>query len=102
MGLPLFLKTVHQYRFGIDANEFLAKSAIEEVDIAGMNTKTVVHHREMTDALGVKAIHGQNHVRGIERMNEVSDDAVHQLPPVDLPGFILLIQNEGAIRCGDA
>jgi len=34
MGLPLFLKKVHQCRFGIDANEFLAKSAIEQVDIA--------------------------------------------------------------------
>ena len=30
-----------QYRFGIDANEFLAQNPIEDVDIAGMNVKAV-------------------------------------------------------------
>ena len=34
LGFPLFVKKVFQYGFGIDANEFLSKSTIEEVDIA--------------------------------------------------------------------
>src|SRR6059036_1026907 len=35
-------------------------------------------------------------------MNEVSDDAIRLLPRVDLPCFILLINNERAIRRRDA
>ena len=93
MGFPLFLKKILQYRFGIDANEFLSKSTIEEVNIAGMNTKAVVHHREMMDTPGLKTIDRQHHVCGIQRMNEVSDDAIRLLPRVDLPCFILLIHN---------
>jgi hypothetical protein len=54
--LPLFVKKVLQYRFGIDANEFLSKSTIQKVDIAGMNTKAIVHHREMMDTPGLKTI----------------------------------------------
>jgi hypothetical protein len=42
MGFPLFVKKVLQYRFGIDANEFLSKSTIEEVNIARMNTQGYV------------------------------------------------------------
>src|SRR5213593_2994510 len=102
MGFPQFLKEVLQYRFGIDAHEFLSKGTIEDVDIAGMNTKAVVHHREMVYALAEKAMDRQHHVCGIQRMHEVRDDAVGLLPRVDLPRFILLIQNEGAIRSGDA
>src|SRR5437667_4303937 len=102
MGFPLFLKKILQYRFGIDANEFLSKSTIEEVNIAGMNTKAVVHHREMMDTPGLKTIDRQHHVCGIQRMNEVSDDAIRLLPRVDLPCFILLINNERAIRRRDA
>src|SRR2546427_3625539 len=102
MGFPLSLKKILQYRFGIDANEFLSKSTIEEVNIAGMNTKAVVHHREMMDTPGLKTIDRQHHVCGIQRMNEVSDDAIRLLPRVDLPCFILLINNERAIRRRDA
>src|SRR5256885_9517028 len=61
MGIPLFLKKVLQYRFGIDAHEFLSKSTIEEVNIARMNTKAVVHDREMVYTLGLKAIERQHH-----------------------------------------
>ena len=61
---------------------------MEQVDIAGMNTKAVVHHREMTDALAVKPMHGPHHVCGIEGMNEVSDDTIGLLSDVDLPPFI--------------
>jgi hypothetical protein len=49
MGLLLFVEKVLQYRFGIDTNAFLSKSTIQKVDIAGMNTKAIVHHREMMD-----------------------------------------------------
>ena len=35
MGLPLFLKKVHQCRFGLDASEFLAKNAMEQVFMRG-------------------------------------------------------------------
>ncbi len=64
---------------------------MEQVDIAGMNTKAVVHHREMMDALGVKANDRQHHVCGIQRMNEMSDDTICLLPHVDLPRFILFV-----------
>jgi hypothetical protein len=56
----------------------------------------------MMDALALKALDRKHHVRGIQRMNEVSDNTIRLLPHVDLPGFILLIQNESAIRSGDA
>jgi hypothetical protein len=74
---------------------------MEQVNIAGVNAKAVVYHREMTDAPGVKTIHGQHHVRAIKGMNEVRNDAIHLLSGVDFSGFILLIQDEGAIRGGD-
>jgi hypothetical protein len=41
MGLQLFRQKVHQNRFGINANEFLAKHPMEQVDIGGMNAKAV-------------------------------------------------------------
>src|SRR2546427_13290517 len=78
MGFPLFLKKILQYRFGIDANEFLSKSTIEEVNIAGMNTKAVVHHREMMDTPGLKTIDRQHHVCGIQE-NERGERRCHPL-----------------------
>jgi hypothetical protein len=53
-----------------------------------MNTKAVVQHREMADVLGVKAIDGEDHVCGIQRMNEVRDDTIGLLSRVDLSCFI--------------
>ena len=91
MGLQLFLQKVHQNRFGIDANEFLAQHPVEQVDIASMNAEAIVHHREMTDAFSVEPIHGPHHVRSIEGMNEVSDDTVGLLSHVDFPPFIPFI-----------
>ncbi len=35
---PLFEESL-QYRFVVDADEFLSKDAIEEVDVAGMNAE---------------------------------------------------------------
>jgi hypothetical protein len=93
MGFSLFLKKHQQYRFGIDANEFLSESTIEPVNIAGMNTEAVVHNCEVMDAFGLKATDRQHHVSGVQRMNQVSDDAIRLLPRVDLPRFILLIHN---------
>jgi hypothetical protein len=55
---------------------------MEQINVAGMDAKPVVHHCEMLDALGVKAIHCQHHVGGIERMNEVRDDSIHLLSGV--------------------
>ena len=63
----------------VDTYEFLSQNTIE-VDIAGMDTKAVVHHREMTKALALETVDRQHHVRGVLRMNEVSDDAVCLLP----------------------
>jgi hypothetical protein len=37
-----------------------------------MNAKAIVDHRKMPQAAAVEAIHRQHHVRGIERMNQVS------------------------------
>ena len=91
MGFPLFLKKVHQYRFGIDANEFLAKHPMEEIDIARMNAKAIVHHCEMANTLGVKPMYRQHHVCGIAGMNEVRDDTIRLLSHVDLPRFVLFI-----------
>jgi hypothetical protein len=51
----LFLQKVRQYGFGIDAQEFLAKNAIEQLYIASVNAKAVVHYREMMDALSAGA-----------------------------------------------
>jgi len=56
MGFLLFVKKVLQYRFGIDANAFLSKSTIEEVDIARVNAETVVHQSELMHARVVKTI----------------------------------------------
>ena len=67
---------------------------MESVDIAGMDTEAIVDHREVPQAFGQQTIDGQHHVRGIQRMNQVSDDAVGLLPQVDLPCFILLIYEE--------
>src|ERR1041385_3621547 len=67
-----------------------------------MRAKAVVHHGEMMDTLGQKTMDRQHHVRGIQRMNEVGDDAVGLLPQVDLSCFILLIYKEREIRCHDA
>jgi hypothetical protein len=50
------------------------------------------------DAQSHKTIDG---VRGIHGMDEVSDDAVHLLPHIDLPFFILhseLLDKEGWLR----
>src|SRR5262249_54672832 len=49
-----------------------------------------------------KTMDCQHHVRGIQRMNKVGDDAVGLLPPVDLSCFILLVYKERAIRRHDA
>jgi hypothetical protein len=102
VGFPLFVQKVLQYRFGIDANKFLAKSTIEEIDIARMNTEAIVHHREMTDAPAVNTIDRQHDVRSIKRMKEMGDDTFRLLSRVDLPCFILFIYDERAIRGGDA
>src|SRR5215471_18874594 len=101
MRLPLFVEKILQCRFGVDADEFLSKGAIEAVNVGCMNAEAVVHHREITDTFGVKAIDGEHHVCGIQRMHEMGDDAVRLLPRVDLPRLILLIHNERAIRCLD-
>ena len=61
-----------------------------------------MNHREMTQTQAVKAIHRQRHVCGIERMNQVSDDAVHLLAPVDFPCRIVFIDNDGAVGRGEA
>ena len=87
IGFPPFFKEVLQYRFGIDANEFLSKSTVEKVDIASMNAKVVVDHREVMDAPGLKTVNRQHHVGCIHRMNKMRDDAVHLPPRVDLPCF---------------
>jgi len=93
VGGALLAKEVLQYRFGIDADEFLAK-AVEQVDIGYVDAKAVVDHGEVTDALAVKPIDGEHHVCGVKRMNKMGDDAVGLLPPVDLPCFILLINKD--------
>ena len=76
IGLPLFFKEFHHYRFGIDADELLSKSTVEEINIARMDPEAVVDHREMTYSVAVEPIDRQHHVCGIQRMNEVSDDAI--------------------------
>ena len=53
----MFFQKRLQDGFGIDPNEFLAKNAMEKIDVAGMDAKAVVYHREMTDALGVEAVY---------------------------------------------
>ncbi len=95
----MFFQKLPQDGFGIDPNEFLAKNAMEKIDVAGMDAKTVVDHREMTEAFGVEPVDRQHHVCGVHRMDEVSDDAVHLFPPVDLPLLIVGIDGERAIRC---
>ena len=75
---------------------------MEKIDVAGMDAKAVVYHREMTDAFGVQPVDRPHHVRGIHRMDEVSDDAVHLFPPVDLPLLIVCIYRERGIRCRHA
>jgi len=99
MGLPLFFQKLLQDGFGIDPNEFLAKNAMEKIDVAGMDAEAVVDHREMTDAFGVEPVDRQHHVCGVHGMDEVSDDAVHLFPPVDLPLLIVCIYGERGIRC---
>jgi len=54
----------------------------------------------MTQTQAVKAIHRQHHVCGIERMDQVSDDAVHLLAPVDFPCRIVFIDDDGAVGRG--
>ena len=56
MSLPLFVKKLLQDGFGVDANEFLAKSTIEDIDIARMDAKAVMDHREMMDAFGFETM----------------------------------------------
>src|SRR5205085_3548726 len=75
---------------------------VEEINIARMDPEAVVDHREMTYSVAVEPIDDLHHVCGIQRMNEVSDDAIGLLSQVDLPCVIHFIDNEGAIRCGDA
>src|SRR5215467_13843945 len=99
MGLPLFFQKLLQHGFGIDPDEFLAKNAMEKVDVAGMDAEAVVDHREMTDAFGLEPVDRQHHMCGVHGMDEVSDDAVHLFAPVDLPSLIVCIDGEGAIRC---
>ena len=91
MGLLLFCQKSLQDGFGIDPNEFLAKNAMEKIDAARMDAKAVVDHCEMTDAFGVEPIDRQHHMCGIHGMDEVSDDAVHLFPPVDLPRLIVCV-----------
>src|SRR5262249_49591012 len=74
MGLPLFFQKLLQDEFGIDPNEFIAKNAMEKIDVAGMDAEAVVDHREMTDAVGVEPVDRQHHVCGVHGMDEVSDD----------------------------
>ena len=73
MGFPEFVEEVLQDRFGIDANEFFSKYTMEQIDIARMDAETVVHHREMTDAFGEKAMDRAHHVGGVQGMHQVSD-----------------------------
>src|SRR5437879_1605955 len=75
---------------------------MEQVDIASMDAVAVMNHREMPEALGVKAIDGAHHVRGIKRMNEMRHDAVDLFPRVDPPRLILFMYDERAIRAADA
>jgi hypothetical protein len=49
---------------------------MEQIDIAGMGAETVVHHREMTDALGDKAMDRPHHVGGVQGMHQVSDGPI--------------------------
>src|SRR5260370_42437847 len=102
MGLPLLDKKVLQHTCGIDANEFFSKNTIERVDIPGMNTETIVAHREMPHAFVLQTIDRQHHVCGVKRMYKVGDNAIRLLPRSDLPCFIFLIYQQRAIRCADA
>jgi hypothetical protein len=50
VGLPLFLKKLHHDGFGVHADEFLSKDAIEVVDIARMDAVAVVDHGAVAHA----------------------------------------------------
>jgi hypothetical protein len=65
-----------------------SKDSIEQVNITRMNAIAVVHHREVVYALGEKAMDREHHAYGVQRMNQVGDGAIRQLPDVDLPGFV--------------
>ena len=80
MGLALFFKKLVQDGFGIDPDEFLAKNAMEKIDVAGMNAKAVVDHREMMDAIIDEPMNRQHHMGGIHGMNKMCDDPVRLLP----------------------
>lgn len=67
-----------------------------------MNAEAIVHHGEMPQAFGVKTNDGHHHVEGIQRVNEISDDAVGLLSCVNVPCFILYIYKERLIRAAEA
>jgi hypothetical protein len=90
--LALARSKVRHDQLGVHVDEFLSEHTVQQVDIGGMNAEAIVDHRKMPQAEAVQAIHRQHHVRGIERMNQVRDDAIHLLPPVDLPFLILFME----------
>jgi hypothetical protein len=48
----------------MDPDEFFSKHAIQQVDVAGMDRKAIVHYGKMPQALGYKTISRQHHIDG--------------------------------------